>query len=319
MLRMKFGAGVLALFTVALLGGCDLEGRSYMSIGTAGTGGLYYPLGGTLASRLSALDETGRSFTAEVTGGSVQNVDLLQRGDLDLAMTISTTVYGAYNGDRHFPEGFEDLRIVAPLYPNVLNVLVPRNSDASSIADLRGQRVSVGAAGSGTEQVSWFVLDVYGLDQESVRDRYLTFSESAAALRDGSIEAAIISVGYPAAAVMEVMETGDGRLLPVGPPESETLTERHPFYFQSIIPEGSYRGVTEDVPTIAEWNWIVARADLPDDVVRSVLTILSEERDRLERVTTIANQIDLDALHDAPIPLHPAAEAWLAENRGGTP
>ena len=306
---------VVALLAATLaMGGCDFEGRDYRSLGTAGTGGLYYPLGGTIASRLSALDEHNRSFTAEVTGGAVQNVRLLQRGDMDLAMSLSITAHRAYNGLSEGEEAFEDLRIVAPLYPNVVNVLVPGNSNAETLADLEGLRVSVGAAGSGTEQVSRVLLDVYGLSYDTVRERYLTFGETSAAIRDGSIEGGIISVGYPAAAVMEVMETGEGRLLPIDSPWSDELAEAHPYYFRSIIPEGAYRGVTEDIPTIAEWNWILARESLDDDIVENVLHIVSEERDRLIQVTSIAEQIDLAALHDAPIPLHPATERWLQEN-----
>ncbi|TVR51182.1 MAG: TAXI family TRAP transporter solute-binding subunit [Gemmatimonadales bacterium] len=317
MLKNRFGLGLMALAAVGFAfaaTGCDMEGRSYMSIGTAGTGGIYYPLGGTIASRLSAMDEEGRQFTAEVTGGALGNVRLLQRGEMDIAMSLGSTAYQAYHGVDEGTQPFTDLRVLAPLYPNVVNILVPRGSTAGSVEDFEGLRVSVGAAGAGTEPVSRMVLDAYGLGYDDIRVRYLTFSESAGALRDGSVDAAIISVGYPAAAVMEVMETGDGRLLPITSPWMERLTSEHSYFFRSVIPAGAYRGVEEDIHTIAEWNWLLAREDLPDDVVRNILQIVTEERDRLIRVTPIANQIDMEALRSAPIPLHPVTQAWVDEH-----
>ena len=124
--------------------------RQFMSLATAGTGGLYYPIGGALSSRLTARD-TGRTWTAEVTGGSVENIQRLARGEVDLAMAIGTTIHEAYNGGRDFEQPVSGLRVVAPLYPNLTHVLVRDAADISAIADLVGKRVSVGAAGSGTE------------------------------------------------------------------------------------------------------------------------------------------------------------------------
>jgi len=311
---LQRGVGTAAALALALFAsGCDGGGRTYLSIGTGGTGGIYYPLGGMIASRLTALDTEGRQFTAEVTGGALGNVRLLQRREMDIAMSLGSTAYNAYHGLDEGGEAFSDLRVIAPLYPNVVNVLVPRNSAAQDVSELRGLRISVGAAGAGTEPVSRMVLDAHGLSYDDIRPRYLTFSESSGALRDGSIDAAIISVGYPAAAVMEVLETGDGRLLSLSSQATDVLTSRHTYFFGSVIPAGVYRGIDSDVATVAEWNWLLARADLDEDIVLNLLQIVTEEKDRLIRVTSIAEQIDMEALRSAPIPLHPVVEAWLAK------
>ena len=305
-----------AVVAIALLAGCDGTGgggRQFLSIGTAGTGGIYYPIGGAIASRLSVRDSM-RQYTAEVTGGSVENVNRLREGQIDMGFALAVTVYEAYHGGQDYETPFQSLRVVAPLYANLVHVLVPRGSRVTSLEDLAGARISVGAAGSGTEQVARQILEAYGLSYEEVEARYLTFSESAASLRDGAIDAAIISVGYPAAAVLEATTTGGARLVPIEAERIEELRSRYPYYSHGVIPAGAYPGVTEDISTVAMMNWMVAREDLDGEVVEMLLGILQDDRASLAQVHEMAGQIDLAGLGDAPIPLHPAVERWL---RGG--
>ena len=312
MLRSLLSASAILLF--AAVQGCDGTsggGRQFLSIGTAGTGGIYYPIGGALASRLSLRDSL-RQYTAEVTGGSVENVNRLREGQIDMGFSLAVTVYEAYHGGEDYEAPFETLRVVAPLYANLVHVLVPRGSRVTSLGELAGARISVGAAGSGTEQVARQILEAYGLSYDQVEARYLSFSESAASLRDGAIDAAIISVGYPAAAVLEATTTGGARLIPVDPERIDELRSIYPYYSHGVIPEGSYPGVTTDVPTVAMMNWIVAREDLDEDVVVNLLRIFQEDRASLAQVHEMAGQIDLALLDEAPIPLHPGVERWRA-------
>lgn len=290
--------------------------RRFLSIGTGGTGGVYYPLGGALASRLS-LSDPGRQYTAEVTGGSVENVNRILAGQIDLGFVLSVTAYEAFHGGEDFPSPAPDLRIVGPLYPNLSHVLVPVSSPARTMADLKGMRVSVGSAGSGTEQISRQMLEVHGLGYDDIAVRYLSFTESSAALRDGAIDAAIISVGIPAAAVLEAATTGRIRLLPVEADKVAELRARYPYYTAGTIPAGVYPGVTEPVPTVAMMNWLAAREGLDPEVVEALLRITGPERGALEQVHEMARQIDMATLADAPIPLHPATLAFLA--RSGAP
>ena len=302
--------------TLALgCGGGEGGARRFLSIGTGGTGGVYYPLGGALANRLSLADST-RQYTAEVTGGSVENVNRILAGQIDLGFALGVTAYEAYNGGPDFPDPAPDLVIVAPLYANVSHILVAGSSKAKSLADVRGMRVSVGSAGSGTEQISRQLLEVYGLTYDDIQPRYLSFTESSAALRDGAIDVAIMSVGIPAAAVLEATTTGHVRLLPVEADKLAELKRIYPYYSVGVIPAGAYPGVAEDVPTVAMMNWLVARKQLDDDVVRTLLNILGPGRVSLEQVHDMAKQIDLARLADAPIPLHAATQAWL-EGTGG--
>lgn len=301
-------AGALAL------SGCNAGegGPTFLSIGTGGTGGIYYPLGGALASRLSLKGE-GRRVTAEVTGGSVENVNRLRTGQLDLGFALSVTAWEAQRGEGDFGDAFEDLRIVAPLYANLTHVLVREDAGIETVEDLRGRRVSVGSPGSGTEQVARQLLEAYDLDYGAVEERFLSFSESAGALRDGALDAAVLSVGYPAGAVLEALTAGGITLLPLGEDVVERLRARHPYYRAGTIPPGVYPGVAEPVPTTAMMNWIVARADLDPAVVADLLDILGPERASLVESHQMAGQIDLSAIEDAPIPLHPTT----AERMGG--
>ncbi len=173
--------------------------------------------------------------------------------------------------------------------------------------------MSVGAAGSGTEQLARHVLEAYGLTYDDIDPQYLSFAESSAALRDGAIDGAIISVGYPAAAVLEASTTGDIRLLPVEGEILAGMLEDHPYYNDGEIPAGAYPGVEEPVTTLAVMNWVFAMESLDGDIVRLLLNIFENDRVSLEQVHDMARQIDLDRLSRAPIPLHPAAQEWITE------
>jgi uncharacterized protein len=308
----RIGRLATVLTLIAGAAACGSEGRQFLSLGTAGTGGIYYPLGGAIASRLSIAD-SARQYTAEVSGGSVENVNRLAAGQMDIAMAIAVTMYQAQNGEGDFAQPVSGLRAIAPLYPNLTHIVVPASSSARSVADFGGFRVSVGAAGSGTEQLARHVLEAHGLTYDDIEPRYLSFAESSAALRDGAIDAAIISVGYPAAAVLEASTTADMRLIGFSDEILEQMFAEHPYYNDGVIPADAYPGVEEEVPTLAVMNWVISMESLDDDVVLTLLNIFENDRVALEQVHEMARQIDLTRLDRAPIPLHPAAQRWLTE------
>ena len=306
---MRWATLAVAGWTAA----CGVEGgRTFLSLGTGGTGGIYYPLGGALASRLSIADE-GRQYTAEVSGGSVENINRLAAGQIDLAFVLGVTAFQAQAGQGDWEVPVSGLRVLAPLYPNLTHVLVPAGSEAAGIADLAGQRVSVGAAGSGTEQVARHLLAAYGLTYDDIDPQYLSFNESSSALRDGAIDAAVMSVGFPAAAVLEATTTAGVRLLPVDPDVIAAMRDEHPYYTTTMLPELAYPGVEVAIPMLTVQNWMVGMDSLDDEVVTILLNILAEDRVSLEQVHAMAKQIDLDRLGDAPIPLHAATQSWISQ------
>lgn len=305
----------LALAALMGLAGCSGDGppTRFLSLGTAGTGGIYYPLGGALASHLSLGDST-RQYTAEVTGGAVENINRLRAGQIDLAFATANTLYEAYHGSPDFGDTpIGGLRVIAPLYPNLTHVLVAAGVDVQDVSEFAGLRVSVGAPGSGTEQMSRQILAVHGLSYDDVDERFLTFTESAAALRDRAIDAAILSVGYPASAVLDATTTGGVRVLRIRSEKIVELRAEHPYYAEGSIPPGVYPGVEEPVTTAVLLNWVISMDVLDDAVVVEVLNILRDERARLGQVHDMAAQIDLGNLTTAPIPLHEAAARWLVD------
>lgn len=307
----------LSTLALAAFAACsDSAPRQFLSLGTAGTGGIYYPLGGAMAARLSISDSL-RQYTAEVSGGSVENVNRLRERQTDLAFATGNTVYEAATGGQDYEEPVADLRILAPLYPNMTHIVVARGSTATSLADLAGGVVSVGPPGSGTEQMSRQILDAYGLTYDDVTPRYLSFNESSTALKDGAIDAAIISVGYPAAAVLEATTTGGARLLAMEADRVDYLRETYPYYVHGEIPAGTYPGTDDAIPTAGIMNWVVAMADLPDEVVAGVVRLLTDERRDLAQVHEMVRQISMDALADAPIQLHDVTQAWVDANLDG--
>lgn len=302
---------------VLLSSACAGDGArsvQFLSLGTAGTGGIYYPIGGALASRLSARDSL-RQYTAEVTGGSVENINRLRNGEMDLAFALPVTIWEAYHGGEAFPEPLEDLRILAPLYANLTHLMVTPRSGIEGVADLRGKRVAVGPPGSGTEQMARQILASAGLTYDDLDERFLSFTESAMALKDRAIDAALISVGYPASSVLNATTTGGIRLVALDSASVDVLREEHPYYAMGEIPAGAYPGVDRPLQTLSLMNWVVARADLDDEVVFHLLDIFRDEVTELARVHPMAGQIDLSFLDDAPIPLHPAVERWRARQR----
>lgn len=286
------------------------EGVEFLSLGTAGTGGIYYPLGGAIASRLSVADSM-RQYTAEVSGGSVENINRLQSGQMDLAMVIGMTAYQAQRGEGDYEAPVAGLRAIAPLYPNLSHIMVAGDSPAQSVADFGGMRIAVGPPGSGTEQIARHVLGAHGLTYDDVDPRYLSFAEASAALRDGAVDAVIISVGYPAAAVLEATTTGDVRMMGLDDQALQNLFDEYPFYSEAEIPAGAYPGMDEPIKTMGVMNWIVGMDTLDPEVVRILLNIFENDRVSLEQVHDMARQIDLANLERAPIPLHAAAQDWL--------
>ena len=321
-MRQPSRSTVLTCLTVSTLlllivpgSACSVERSQvqFLSIGTGGTGGIYYPLGGAIASLLSSNDRE-HTYTAEVTGGSVENIARIANGQIDLGFAIGTSIAEAFS-ENGSPDSVPELRIVAPLYPNVAHVLVRDGSGVMSVADLDGKTVSVGAAGSGTEQFSRHLLAAYALDYESIDKRYLSFSESSAALRDGAIDGAIFSVGYPAAAVLEATTNAAVTLLPVSGEAAERMRALYPFYTDTEIPAGTYAGLRTNIATVAVMNWVVGLESLAPTSVMNLLDVLRDHRESLIRVNKIAAQIDLSSMEDAPILLHPAAKNWLETNR----
>jgi len=303
-----FGAAVL------FLAGCG-EKQQMLSITTGGTGGVYYPLGGALATLLS---ETmpGWQVTSEVTGGSVDNLKLVGNQQADMGFAMADAAFDALNGRDRFEGNPLPIRTLAVLYPNRMHAVTVQQTGIRQMAELAGKRVSVGSPGSATEVMALRILEAYGIDQSVDRER-LSAVESVNALKDGKIEAFFFAAGLPTAAATDLAATPGLtiHLLDHADAVPKMNAKYGPLYAPGIIPKDTYPGMDADAKNVDVWNIIFANASMPDELVREVLAIMFDNRGALELVHKDAAQIRLEnqALKISPIPYHPAAIAFYRE------
>jgi uncharacterized protein len=291
-----------------------------LSISTGGTAGVYYPLGGGMASVLSKYVPEIEA-TAEVTGGSIDNIKLIGAGKSDIGFSMADAAWDAYKGQEKFKDKVP-LRTLMVLYPNPLQVATIEGNGINKITDLKGKRVSTGAAGSGTEIMSMRLLRAYGLDPDKdlTRDR-LSLAESVNALKDRKIDAVFWSGGLPSAGLTDLAATPGlkMKLIDHGDAADAMRKAYGPLYMADIIPAKTYPGQEKDSTNVTVWNVLVASEKMSDKVAYDVVKTLFEKKPELVAVHQDAKHIDLKyQATGSPIPFHPGALKYLSE-KGITP
>ncbi|MFW6199566.1 MAG: TAXI family TRAP transporter solute-binding subunit [Gemmatimonadota bacterium] len=310
--------GLLGLVLCSLVGvsGCSPGDRpEIMALATAGTGGVYYVLGGSIAE-LWSRELPGRSFVAEVTGGSVENLSLVLGDEVDVGFSMGTNALRAFRGTGSF-DGREPgrVRALAALYPNVLHLVTLEGTGVESLDDLVGRRVSVGAPGSGTEVGARTLLEGNGISYDDFDPQRLNFNETANALRDGSIDAGFLSVGPPTSALMDLASARPVRFVPVTEEEVEATAALDPTVRRHVMAAGTYPGHEEDVQTVSTPNVLVVRAEMDEDLAYDLARVLFQGRPELEGVHPAARNITPEYTLDvSPLPLHPGTIRYLEES-----
>ena len=290
-----------------------------LSIATGGTGGVYFPYGGGLAEVINNHVE-GASASAEVTGASVENVALVSRFDSDIALALADTVYAAFQGQEPF-EGRQvsELRALASIYPNAVQIVTLADSGISSIEDLRGKRVSVGAPGSGTEVSAQTLLAANGITYDDFEPQRLNFNETADALRDGDIDAGFWSVGPPTSSIMNLATTRSINVVALTTDQIAAATEVEPTFAPYTLRAGMYDGMAEPVLTISTPNVLIVHADMDEELAYNITKAMFENVAELIAIHPAANDTTIEFSIDAtPIPFHPGALRYL-EEMGATP
>jgi len=306
-----FGIVVLC----ATLGACSPDGAPvrHLTIATGGTGGIYFPLGGTIA-RIYSESLPGINASAQSTGGSLFNCGAVDGGQADIGFSMADVAYQAYhNGTNVRPEPYQHLRAMVPFYDNVVQLVTYRDSAIATVADLRGKRVGVGAPGSGTEFNARRVLEGYGLDYDDLQADYLSFSEIVQQLKNQTIDAGFINASYPVSAVMDLDASVGVKLIPIPQDRAEVIRGLDPNYFPTLLPGGTYDSMPDDLPTIGVSNLLVCRKGLDEDLVYELTKLLYEKRSELEATHQAAGRLSLDRWRDVTIPLHPGAERFFRE------
>src|SRR5215208_5719538 len=259
MLERILKGALVAAAAVTLAGGAVLAQQKTISIGTGGTGGVYYPLGGAMANVLTKY-LPGVQATAEVTGGSVDNLKLIGSGQSEIAFTMADAALDALKGQDKFKSAKVPLQSLLVLYPNRMHVVTIEGTGVDKIADLKGKRVSTGSPGSATEVMAFRVIEAAGLDKDKdMKREKLSVAESVNAIKDRKIEAFFWSGGVPTAAVTDLAATPGVKIKLLDHGDAiPALTKKYgPLYVKGTIPAKAYPGLTKDVQVADVWNLLV--------------------------------------------------------------
>ena len=291
-----------------------LAAAQQVSIATGGTGGTYYPYGGGLAELINKHLE-GYNAVAEVTGASVENMGLVWRGDSDVALALADTVYQAYNGTGDFEERqLNNIRALASIYPNAMQLVTMADSNVESLADLKGKTISVGAPGSGTELNARGLLEANDLTYDDFDPRRLNFNETADAIRNGDIDAGFWSVGPPTSSILNLATTRDVRLVSLSEEEISNAMDEVPVFAPYELRAGMYDGMDEAVQTIGIPNVLVANSEMDDEVAYQITKLLFERTDELIAIHPAANDTTVEfSVNSTPIPFHEGALRYYEE------
>jgi len=322
-MTLKLKASAFAVAAAVSLGAASTavsaQEQRFVTIGTGGVTGVYYPAGGAIC-RLVNMDrkEHGIRCSVESTGGSVYNLNAIRQNELDLAVAQSDWQYHAYNGTSQFKDDGpnKDLRAVFSLHPEPFTVVASKGSGIKNFEDLAGKRVSVGNPGSGQRATAEVLMDEMGwtMDKFSLAAE-LKAAEQSQALCDGNIDAFFYTVGHPSGAIKEATTSCDSVLVNVNNESAKKLIDDNPYYRKAVIPGGMYRGSDNDVTTFGVAATFVSSTNVPDKVVYEVVKAVFENFDSFKRLhPAFANLKKEEMVSDAlSAPLHPGAAKYYKE------
>ena len=289
----------------------DGEPVENFSLGTGGQSGIYYPFGGAVAELWSEQVE-GINVKAEVTAASVENTIKVASGAMLAGFAQANVVEQAYMGSGQFEEKLP-VRVLMTLYPNLLHVILPRDTDIRSLKDLAGRRVSLGAPASGTAVTAENILQANGVGVEDMDARYLNYSETTNALANNQIDAGFIVGGLGVGAVTELALTKEITLLSLSDAEIDNFRSEQPIYNVFDAPEGAYSNV-EAFRTVAVWNVIVVHEEMDENLAYQLAKAVYENNDSLVQTQNAALHTTVENAYMAnTIPLHPGAQRYISE------
>jgi len=311
MKRRLFFALAMLLLVSLVLAGCGGK-KTTLKMATGGTTGTYYAYCGTVSQVLSQ-KISNLSFDLQATGASKANIYLLADKEADIAIVQNDVMYYAYNGTDLFSgEKVGGFSAMAGAYAEVCQVVA--KSGITSIADLRGKRVSVGDIGSGVEFNARQILEAYGMTFDDIIVNNLSFGDSAAAFKDDKIDAFFCVAGAPTTAIVELATTNPINLLEIDDEHAAKLIEKYPFYTKYHVLAGTYKGVNADVQTVAVVASFIVSDDLSEDLVYKMTRALFEHADEITIGHPKGAELDPEySVESISIPMHPGAEKYYKE------
>ena len=302
---------------VALLAVAGVSQAQNISIATGGTGGVYYPLGGGMAAVLSKYVQ-GMQATAEVTGGSVANLQLIGTGKPYIAMTMADAGQDALKGEDKFTGKPVPVRTLMVIYPNRMHVVSIESTGIKRMADLKGKRVSTGSGGSATEVMAFRVIEAAGLDKDKdMKRERLGVAESVSALKDRKIDAFFWVGGLPTAAVTDLANSPGVKIKMIDHANLVAAMNKKygNLYVQDAIGKDVYRGMDADNRQATVMNLLVANQSMDAKTAYDIVKAVFEHRDELIRTHKEAENIKLEnqKASASPLPWHPGAVKFYAE------
>lgn len=316
-----------AVPTVAL-GGASGEGAGessvdidraaeFITVATGPTSGIYYPIGGAFAT---VLGNAGYKTSAQATGASVENINLITNGEAELAIAMQDSVMQAYEGFGAFETENTELRALMRLWPNYVQLVTTENTGIKTVEDLKGKRVGVGAPNSGVELNARMIYEAYGMTYEDSAVDYLSYGEAIDQMKNGQCDAAFVTSGLPNSTVSELAFSYDMVVVPIDGAGRDNLTEKYPFFAASTIPADTYNNA-EDIETVFVYNIMLVNKDLSDDMVYDIMECVFNDIGTIKASHNTADQnIDLTiGVEDVRIPLHDGAAKWWQDHGYETP
>ncbi len=299
--------------------GAAAQDQQFVSIGTGGVTGVYYPTGGAICRLVNKnRKEHGIRCSVESTGGSVFNINSIRQGELEFGVAQSDWQFHAFNGSSRFEEQgpFENLRAVFSVHPEPFTVVARADSGITNFEDLKGKRVNIGNAGSGQRGTMEVVMEALGwTTNDFALASELKSAEQSQALCDNKIDAMVFTVGHPSGSIQEATTSCDSVLVNVAGSAIDQLVEENSFYRGATIPGGMYRGNDSDVATFGVGATFVSSADVPDDAVYTIVKAVFENIDTFRGLhPAFANLDPAQMVRDGlSAPLHPGAERYYKE------
>lgn len=312
-LWQKFGLS-LGLGLALVAGAVQAQQAQFINILTGGQSGVYYPLGVALSQIYAKAIPNARA-TAQVTKASAENLNLLQAGRGELAFALGDAVSDAWKGDAEagFKTKLDKLRGLSATYNNYIQIVASADSGIKTLADLKGKRVSVGAAKSGTELNARAILKAAGLSYADLgKVEYLPFGESVELMKNRQLDATLQSAGLGVASIRDLATAVKIVVVPV--PADVVAKVGDAAYQAAVIPANTYTGQAADVPTAAIPNFLVTHAGVSDELAYQMTKAMYENLDTLYAAHNAAKAIKREnAVKGMPIPLHPGAEKYYRE------
>ncbi len=320
-------AGILAAGSIA-----EAQTPQFFRIGTGSAGGTYFPIGGTIANGISAppgsrpCDQGGQCGVpgliaiAQSTTASVFNNAAVQNGELEAGLAAADVTRDQYLGEGKFKgKPHEKLRIIANLYPEDLHLVLPKGKSIKDLSELKGKRVGIAQAGSGTQVAVLQMLEAWGVNRDNMEEAELNNAQSAERMADGQLDAYFYAAGWPVAAMVQLSSTKGMNLHSFSQADLQKINQIIPAYIPSKIPGGVYEGISNDTMTPAVSALLVVSSDQPEDLVYGITKALWNDNTRtlLDNGHAKGKQITLETALDGVqalgVPLHPGAEKFYKE------